>query len=96
MTTYFVTRHPGARAWAEAQGIRVDRQVDHLDVAAVNPGDMVIGSLPVNLAAVVCARGARYMHLSLVVPPQLRGVELSAQQMNELGAVVEEYRVVRV
>ena len=96
MTTYFVSRHPGARAWAEEQGIRVDRQLDHLDVEAIVAGDTVIGSLPVNLAARVCRRGGRYLHLSLTLPPGLRGVELSARQMRELGASLEEYRVDRI
>jgi CRISPR-associated protein Csx16 len=32
MTTYFITRHPGAIAWAQQQGITVDRQLGHLDI----------------------------------------------------------------
>jgi putative CRISPR-associated protein (TIGR02620 family) len=58
MTTYFVTRHPGAIEWAARQGLKVDRLLDHLDVAIIQPGDTVIGILPVNLAAEVCARRA--------------------------------------
>ncbi len=58
MTTYFVTRHPGAWEWAQQQGITVDTQVDHLDVAQVKVGDVVIGTLSVNLVAEVCARWA--------------------------------------
>ncbi|MDW8324914.1 MAG: CRISPR-associated protein Csx16, partial [Burkholderiales bacterium] len=56
MTTWFVSRHPGAIKWAARKGIRVDRQVDHLDVDVVQAGDVVIGTLPVHLAAEVCAR----------------------------------------
>jgi CRISPR-associated protein Csx16 len=77
MTTYFVTRHPGAQAWAQRQGIEMDFLIDHLDVAQIIPGDIVIGTLPVNLAAGVCARGGRYLHLSLDLPPQMGGKELS-------------------
>ena len=90
MTAYFVTRHPGAREWAEGEGIRVDYVVDHLDVGQVRPGDVVIGSLPVNLAAQVCSRGGRYLHLCLELPRDIRGRELSAEEMRQLGAWLEE------
>ena len=59
MTTYFITRHPGAIAWAKQQGITVGRQHTHLDVNDIQPGDTVIGILPVNLAAEICQRGWR-------------------------------------
>ncbi len=68
MTTYFVTRHPGARNWTQDGGIRVDQIVDHLDVARIEAADVVIGSLPVNLAADVGERGGRYLHLALELP----------------------------
>lgn len=95
-TTWFVSRHPGAVAWAARRGIGVDRRLAHLDVAMVRPGDTVIGTLPVHLAAEVCARGARYLHLSLDVPPEARGRELTADDMERFGARLEEYEVRRV
>lgn len=94
--TYLVTRHPGARDWADEEGIAVDALVDHLDVTDIQPGDRVIGSLPVNLAARVCERGGRYLHLSLELPPGLRGRELSADDMRRLGVRVEEFHVLRL
>jgi len=93
MTTYFVTRHPGARAWAAEEGIEVDDVIDHLDPTRIEPGDTVIGSLPVNLAAEVCARGGVYLHLSLDLPAELRGRELTVEQMRTCGARIEEFRV---
>lgn len=95
MTTWFISRHPGALEWARRRGLRVDQYVAHLDPASVQPGDTVIGSLPVNLAAAVCERGARYLHLSLELPAHLRGQELSADQLDDLGARVQAYRVER-
>ena len=73
---------------------RVDRVVDHLDVESIEPGDTVIGSLPVDLAARVCERGGRYLHLALELPAGLRGTDLTAEDMRRLGARIEEYRVV--
>ncbi|WP_291992250.1 CRISPR-associated protein Csx16 [Candidatus Accumulibacter sp. ACC003] len=93
MTTWFVSRHAGAIVWAARQGIAVDRQIDHLDPQQVASGDTVIGTLPIDLAAAVCARGARYQHLVLRVPRQLRGAELSADQLEQLGARLEPYLV---
>lgn len=95
MTTWFVTRHPGAIEWAARQGLIVDRQVTHLDIDAVEPGDTVIGILPVHLAAEVCARGARFFNLSLDVPPEARGRELDADALERFGARLEAYRVFR-
>ncbi len=96
MTTYFVTRHPGALDWAAQQGVNVDHVVDHLDPASVRPGDAVLGTLPVNLAAEVCERGARYFHLSLTLPPEARGRELSAADLDRFGARLEAYHITRV
>lgn len=93
MTTWFVSRHPGAVEWAGRQGLPIDRYVIHVDALQIQPGDTVIGSLPVNLAAGICARGARYLHLSLELPAHLRGQELSADQLEDLGARVAAYKV---
>jgi CRISPR-associated protein Csx16 len=95
MTTYFVSRHPGAVAWAAQQSFHVDVLVAHLDLAQVQPGDTVIGSLPVHLAAQVCDRGGAYWHLSLALPAELRGRELAAAEMTRLGAQVVPFSVAR-
>lgn len=94
MTVYFITRHPGAIAWAHEEGIEVTQLIDHLDVGSIQPGDTVVGTLPVNLAAQVCARGARYFHLSLELPSDMRGKELSAEDMRQFGARVEEFLII--
>jgi CRISPR-associated protein Csx16 len=96
VSAYFVSRHPGALDWATACGIGIDHKVEHLDLSTIGAGDKVIGTLPVNLAAAVCARGARYLHLSLDLPAEWRGRELSAADMQACGARIEEYRVERV
>jgi len=93
MSTIAVTRHPGARAWLRRQGVAVDRIVEHLDLDQVEAGDTVIGTLPVHLAAEVCRRGARYLHLVLDLPPEARGRELSAEDMERYGARLAPYEV---
>lgn len=93
MTTTLITRHPGAIEWAARQGLQVDRQIAHLDPEEIQPGDVVIGTLPVNLAAQVCARGGRHFNLTLHLPPEARGRELSADELERYGARLEEYSV---
>lgn len=95
MTTFFISRHPGARDWALAHGLAIDRAVAHLDPTEVQPGDRVIGTLPVNLAGAVCARGGRYLHLTVNLPAHWRGRELTASELQACGARLEEYRVQR-
>lgn len=93
MTTWFVSRHPGALAWGAQQGLHFDRHVTHLDPNAVQTGDTVIGSLPVHLAAAVCAQGARYLNLSLDLPAHWRGRELNAQELEQCHARLEPFHV---
>jgi CRISPR-associated protein Csx16 len=93
MTTYFISRHPGAIEWARRENIDYDEQLNHLDFELIKPGDVVIGSLPVNLAARICRQGGRYIHLSLELPEDLRGQELSAKQLQQLRATLQEYEV---
>lgn len=95
MTTWFITRHPGAREWAQSVGLLIDRHCAHLDPAEVQAGDTVIGTLPVHLAATVCQRGARYLHLSLDVPEHARGHELDADGLRACNPRLEAYAVDR-
>jgi CRISPR-associated protein Csx16 len=59
-------------------------------------GDTVIGSLPVNLAAEICQRGAAYIHMTLNVPEHWRGKELTVEQMIECGACLEGYELKKI
>lgn len=93
MTITLVTRHPGAVEWVARQGVAVDAQLPHLDPACVQPGDIVIGTLPVNLAAEVCSRGGQFWYLSLDLPEVARGRELTADELEAFGARLEKYSV---
>jgi CRISPR-associated protein Csx16 len=93
MTIFFVSRHPGALEWMQQQRVPFDRHETHLDIEAIQADDPVIGSLPVNLAAEVCARGAHYRHLSLQLAAADRGRELSASELENYEATLETYFV---
>lgn len=93
MTTWFVSRHEGALHWMRQHGPAFDCHVPHLDPTQVQPGDAVVGTLPVHLAAQVCARGAAYWHLVLHTPQEVRGRELSAQELSALGATLQQFHI---
>lgn len=93
MTIWFVSRHPGALEWMQRSGTPFERHVAHLDPADIQPGDRVIGSLPVNLAAEVCARGAEYWNLSLRIAAKDRGRELSADELQACAATLEHFEI---
>lgn len=95
MTTWFVSGHAGAVDWARARGIEAEA-VGHLDVGRIQAGDRVIGTLPVALAAQVCAAGAEYWHLTLDLPAEARRRELSADDMDAFGARIERFDVRRI
>lgn len=89
MSIYFITRHTGALAWAKQKHLQYDVHLEHLsDLSLLKTGDLVIGTLPINIVYELNVQGVRYIHLSLQIPAELRGVELNAQQL-------EEYQVQR-
>lgn len=91
MTIYFISRHQGAQTWIAQQGIAIDRMQTHLDIDDIVAGDTVIGTLPIQLVAEVCVRGARYLHLTLTLPEHLRGKALTADDMDAAGAKLEQF-----
>jgi CRISPR-associated protein Csx16 len=95
MTTWFVTRHEGAMEWARRRGVAA-HMVEHLDPADVHAGDLVLGSLPTHIVAMLNAKGARFKHLAYNTPPELRGKELTADDLERLGAKLIEYHVEKV
>ena len=92
MTAYFVTRHAGAIEWAARQGLAAER-IEHMDPTVVRSGDLVMGTIPIHVAAEVCARGGRYLHLLMEIPPSARGKELSADDMTSYGARLVGYHI---
>ncbi|WP_138380365.1 CRISPR-associated protein Csx16 [Luteithermobacter gelatinilyticus] len=97
---WFISRHPGAWEWFQAVGNQhewtVTHRVEHLDPQDVSEGDVVLGTLPLHLAAAVCERGAEYWHLSLDLAVHQRGQELTYQDMVRSDGRLERYDVRKV
>lgn len=90
---YFVSRHQGAIAWIKRQPYRVDRFVTHLDPQCIGRGDVVLGTLPLHLAAEVCARGGVFYFLTLPQIESRRGSEYAADEMVEMGCGLRRFEV---
>ena len=95
MSTFFISRHPGAIEWSRRQNLGIDQWITHLDPKIVKTGDVVIGTLLMKAVAEVCKRGARFFTLELGLRPELRGRELGVDEMNQLECRLVEYKVVR-
>ena len=88
---FFVSRHPGAIEWAARHGILGAELAPHFDPENVEAGDMVIGTLPINLVAAVNSRGGIYQHLTMDLPADAHGKELTADDMDKYGARLETF-----
>ncbi len=86
MAIFLVSRHPGARQWLLQQHIPIDKMTEHLSIEQLQPGDTVIGNLPVQMVAQLTARQVRYLHLTVNVPRHLRGQELTVENLHQLKA----------
>lgn len=100
MTVYFVSQHEHARRWArimDAKGNklphRIDQAMENIDPEHLQPGDVVMGTLPMSVAAALESRGIAFWALDLHVPPQDRRRELSATELAMYGATLTRYRV---
>ncbi len=96
MTIWFVSRHPGAQQWAAQKGFTIDKQVEHLNPDDIQADDKVLGTLPIHLAAQVCQKHAEYWHLSLDIPAEWRGKELSTKDLQRFQARLEQFTVMPV
>lgn len=93
MTCWFVSRHEGAVNWAKLKNLPVTRWVSHLDIKEIHHGDVVIGVLPVHLAAAVCEKGAEFYFLTIDLELQQRGTELDMHEMLAACCRIQRYQV---
>ena len=97
MATYFISRHPAALAWVNTQNINIDHWLEHLlDLSVFVSGDVVLGTLPIQLVAALNQKGVKYGHFSLTVPPQWRGAELDLEQVLDCNPEITYFHVEQV
>lgn len=92
---WFISRHEGAVSWAKRKNLPITDWCEHLDISQINSGDIVMGTLPIHLAAMVCSRGAIFYYLEMSVPPELRGKELTDEFMVSIGCKLTQFNVIQ-
>jgi len=86
-----VSRHAGAIEWLRRRGIEGE-VISHVADPEVIRGKTVVGNLPMHLAAAADRVGVIEMPN---LPPDARGRDLSADEMEAFGASISWYRVER-
>ena len=97
MTTYIITRHPATVQYLQ-EVLNVSACViTHADdsfFSGLTPEDEVIGILPAPLMAQVCSRTKKpFGHFEISLPPDLRGKELSLEDLKKLQPRIVRYVV---
>ena len=93
MAVWFISRHKGAIDWIKQQSLQIDRFESHLNVDDIQADDTVIGTLPIHLAAKVCAKGAKFYFLSVNVSQDQRGMELTAEELIAQQCAIEPFYI---
>ena len=88
-----VTRHHGAAQWVQSQLGHAVRTVVHLEAQAIEVGGRYYGVFPLHLAAAICAAGSECWAITFNMPLASRGQELSAAQLDALGAQLVRHEV---
>lgn len=84
-----ITRHQGLVDFLLEQGHEFGLVISHVTAPAVLDGKDVIGVLPVHLAA----RCETFSELTLEIPAELRGVDLSRDQVAEFQRGIRTYKI---
>ena len=86
-----VSRHPGAIEWFLQQGINIDEIKEHLVIDDLGQGDRVYGVLPIQLIAKINAIEVDYFHIVINPTQDVRGRELTAEQLNTMQVYLQGY-----
>ena len=95
MTDYFISRHKGAIEWAKPL-LPAARFLSEVPSEDLHSGDCVYGTIPIDIAATLCASQVRVFALVFDRNGLVRGNELSADELRLRNAHFEEYVVHRI
>jgi len=97
-----VTRHSGSvpvireLLGKKFSNFEVVEVIPHLNDISEIRGDVLVGILPINIAAAVQAAGIRFVEFAIDMTPQLRGKELDEQTVRGLNPRLTEFSVKQV
>lgn len=100
MTTFIITRHPATVDYIQLtspSGLGAFEVLTHVDETffeKLSPNDMVIGTLPTPLMARVCKITKNsFFHFEIILPAEMRGKELSFEDLVSLSPKIKKYWV---
>lgn len=99
---YIVTRHDAAAKWiAQQLGKKCGRIVHCQHMGAeqtelLTEQDSVLGILPLNIAGMVCMRGAEFYSLQMRVPESWRGKEMTLEEMKRCDPRLVRYFIAEI
>ena len=98
-TTWLMANHSSTVEWFKAKF--ADMSVKHITqlteqmISQMTEEDTVVGTLPAHWIAQLTAKGIRYAHIEFAIPKAMRGIKLTAEQLNELAPSLKQYEVVK-
>ena len=97
MKILVVTRHTATCNWLKTQleGHALHFTA-HFSHEMAEGFEVVVGILPINLVADLNALGIRFFMVTMDVPAELRGKELTEEQMVECNVKLEQFSVLRI
>ncbi len=90
MEKIIITRHKGAVDWIKKHypKFSVFKHLTHASEEDIE-GNIIVGTLPVNLAVL----SKEYWHLSMDIPAEFRGKELTIEDMESFNCLLQRYEI---
>lgn len=93
-----ISIHTAVLSWVEKHlNTKVSDVMAKLDLAQINAGDVVVGTLPIHLAYAICERGAEFIFLALnPASVAQRGKDFSLAEMEKMGVSVTQFSIQKI
>jgi len=87
-----ISRHKATVEWIRERYDNIEKVLDHIKSPDDINGEIVIGNIPLHLAY----KAKEIWNVSIDLPPELRGKDLSREQFLKLNPRIEKYKVIRL
>lgn len=90
----FVSRHKGAYGWFNKHHPKLAENCEYKNhiITEEIAGNIIIGTLPINLSV----NAEEYWHLTMNIPAEMRGKELTIEDMEALDCKIERYEIKKI
>ena len=88
MKVVIVSRHPGTINLLKSKFPDAEI-ISHMTEDSIPENALVIGNLPIEMVAKVLEKGNRFVSVVLNIPPEMRGKELSEEELKKFAKFIE-------